>query len=183
MRILFDVDGVMADFTPAFTKVAARQGKIPAPIESADQPDWHFDFPVDSVWDEIDNTYNWWMTLDPLVNEEEVWMVNKVAKEHGVLFITNRNKDGKGFPVATQTRLWLSCIGIDTRFVDVICTDDKAETAKKYEVDLAIDDKPNNIVALRDAGIKTIRRAWRYNNFMTGEWVPSVNEFIRQYVR
>lgn len=180
MRALIDIDGVLAEFTYPFLRVAKELGIVRWAHGTAEQSSWAFDFRVAPVWDTIDWTYNWWMTLPPLVSEDEVAQLNRLSKITGVYYITNRHSTA-GLSAEEQSYHWLRSIGIDVVSWQVIATKDKAATAADLDIDVALDDKVENLQALKNAGVAAVARRWKYNR----EWSPAVGslaEFMEGYL-
>ena len=178
MRVLVDLDGVMADFCLAFTNLAANTGLVDAPWSTSQQPTWRFDFHVDPVWRVANDRLNWWMSLEPLVTPTEVEALNKASLSHSIWYVTNRSY-GRGLPVETQSIEWLKSIGI--KFPLVAVSINKAETAQRLDLSVALEDKPDSLESLRNAGILAVARRWEYNK----DWEPSVGsvgEFIERYI-
>ena len=155
MRVGFDVDGVLANFTWAFSREAHILDPLIPIIGNSAQETWRFPWSnrfYDKVWDEVDNTYNWWMGLEPLVTQEEINAINFLINNHDVFFITNRKRT-KGYSAETQTRLWLQSIGILADHATVIATNSsKGLLCSALDLETFIDDKPKNVEdILRDS--------------------------------
>ena len=183
--VAFDMDGVITDFTLAFTTEAMRLGLVEKPWSCAEQPEWKFDFPVASVWKSIDQTAWWWTNeMRSLITRYETGLINRVISKHAVYFLTNRSAP-VGMPSAqAQTSKWLDQIGIDTHLCDVIATppDTKALFAKQLGVTVAIEDKPDNINQYAGVDIPCYIRTWQYNKDI-GESIQhagSITEFIEK---
>ena len=176
MKIGIDIDGVMADFTKTFTSLAVSLGLTDKVTHQAIQPTWHFDFPMSPVWDVIDETYNWWMTLPPLIKRGEIENLNRVVAAHDVYFITSR-KNSNGFTAAKQTDLWLQSIGVHTHHAHVITSDNKGALCAALGITDMLDDNVPNLNDLRAHGITAWCRSWLYNK---GEELPcgSVDDFL-----
>mgnify|MGYP001606332982 CR=1 FL=1 len=172
-RVAIDIDGVMADFCGGFTEVAVSLGIIPHGWKTSQQVKWDFDFPVHKVWEELSgNRMNWWMRLMPLVNDEEIDIINDLIRNHDVFFVTNRTPV-RGLASNDQTRLWLEGIGLRTERVFV--TDDKAYVCKLFNIEYVLEDKPANLQAIEEAGIPHVyARRWDYNK----QWEPYVENLV-----
>src|SRR3990167_10651921 len=177
MNIAIDIDGVLANFTTAYTKVAVELGLLAAPISPYDQSTWRFDFPADPVWREIDQRWNWWMTLEPIVSNYEVSIINMLISFNNVYFLTNRRSGKMGLSAKTQSEYWLGGVGIDIPHAQVIPCESKGELAKALGVTLAIDDKPENIFDIRTKGIDCVVRRWKYNEHVADPVVYDIEEF------
>lgn len=92
--ISFDLDGVLANFTRNFTRIANRLFKTPIG-DSHSQESWMFeDYPplgldkakCDEVWKVIKSSKDFWANLDPL-NPSIMFSIEKIKNK---IFITNR---------------------------------------------------------------------------------------------
>ena len=173
MRVMIDIDGVLADFIYGFTALAAHLGLVERPWSTPDQPTWKFSFPVDAVWREVDAHPEWWLSLPALVIDAEVEALNEACEFHTIWYMTNRRG------ALDQTVSWLKRIGIAHPLV--MATVNKADAAYRMGLQVALEDKPENLEQLRAAGINTVARHWAYN----ADWEPSVDSlggFIERYL-
>src|SRR6185295_10886293 len=121
-RVAIDVDGVVADFTTAYSTAAlvlgypgAREMSTPE-VETWDWPKQQFGWTEkmeEDLWKFVKSQYNWWMTLTPHIKPHEVEMLNAAIKLHDIYFITNRPRT-KGLSAEVQTRHWLDSVGVHT---------------------------------------------------------------------
>ena len=183
LKVLFDVDGVLADFTLAFTSLAKELGIIKHSWKQSEQITWDLPFHVDPVWREVNQRMNWWMTLEPLIGIEEIDLINRAIYEHEVFFITNRHDPDRGLSVEAQTMHWLDSVGVDVGSAEVFRTDDKAKLATNLHLDLGIDDNLANLLNLSKVpGFTPVALTWPYNKDFTGCRVSSVSQFISSYL-
>jgi len=135
--IMFDVDGVLADFASAFT----QQCKVPR-ITSNNQQAWDFpEIPKNiqsDAWSVIRHSTDWWMHLLPLVPSDVFWQIDELADRNQLLFVTSRVGIGPQF----QTETWLRHMGIQNPHV--IVSKRKGDIAKAVDADYSIDDKAEN---------------------------------------
>lgn len=110
MKVAFDVDGVLADFTGAFTKVInSLYGKYTLP-EGYVPKDWHWTdvLTLDmekAGFEEIKKLPDFWRSLAPF--GEALTAVDKVSRsEHDVIFLTAR-ASSCGESITIQARKWL----------------------------------------------------------------------------
>jgi hypothetical protein len=146
--ILFDVDGVLADFIYGFTRTAMVEFGTPI-IGTYEQETWA-DIAgldkkqIDYVWKRIKTDPNWWSFLPALVSEEVFRRINKLHDTHQVVFCTHREQ---GTPNCQwQTVTWLQLHGIMRP--TVIVSKRKGDVAKAIDADFAIDDKPENVACI-----------------------------------
>ena len=183
MRVQIDVDGVLADFTLAFTHLAAEWELTDYSWPTTEQDSWDFNFDTEFVWKVVKDSYNWWMLLVPLVTPEEVNKLNEVIEKHDVYFVTNRPST-KGLSAEMQTRYWLSSIGVLVDHASVIATKvgTKGKLAAALNIDIAIDDKPENIMEISAENITCVVRAWKYNEKLPHKRVYSLKQFLEEYL-
>ena len=140
--IMFDVDGVLADFSYAFTKECG----IFTPVAGPEQQAW--DFPEiprevqNEVWKRIKASRDWWLNLPSLVSADVFWKIDELVSDHQLVFVTSR----VGIAPQLQTELWLHHYGIQNPCV--VVSKRKAEIAKAIDADYSIDDKPENVACV-----------------------------------
>lgn len=179
---VFDVDGVLADFTLAFLSLCNRY--YGTPVHSiGQQPTWlyaHTEGGLDPerekvLWDYIKKSPGWWLTLNPLVTPGDIHDMHAVAREHDVMYLTSRIGKHPG----RQTTAWLR--QFDFPEAPVIVNNAKHEFLEEYNREgrvRIIEDRPDNIIALQDAGVWTATRDWPYNRCIEADHrVGSVSEF------
>ena len=144
--IMFDVDGVLADFQLAFYE-EARALDSTVDISCANHGAYWHDFEtisketVDKTWEKIQHTPGWWMKLKPLVDSSVFKRINAIHLEHTFYFVTSRVVAGQ-MPVQLQTKSWLQGHGIYAPCV--ITSSRKGEVAKAVNADFSIEDKWEN---------------------------------------
>jgi hypothetical protein len=148
--VSFDVDGVLADFTRGFTRIAHELFGTPVGDHSY-QPTWMFEeFPalgltkpmVKEVWDVIKTHSHFWAKLDPL----NVSVMNLINKIDNAVYITNR----PGIHTGWQTVMFLRKWGVNA-FGRVYVAADKPSMMRKLNVVAHIDDWEVNVKATRAA--------------------------------
>lgn len=167
MRLLIDIDGVLAEFTTSFSKIAAELGLVEAPFGSSDVEQWQW-IPKESegqVWDVVKSSYNWWMSLEPLIGPQEVTLLNDMIDKHDVYFVTSRPRT-KGLSAEKQSEYWLSGIGVNTDKASVIATKTgtKGALASALNIDIGWDDHLQNLADLHKHGVIAVARPWKYND-------------------
>jgi hypothetical protein len=162
VRIGFDMDGVLADFSTAFRDVEKKLfgsvSALPAeaPEVEARQEEDAARPPVapgsspresrrrrDAVWKVIQETPDFWMTLKPH-DPFAVQRIHEMMLRHGleVFFITQRPIT-VGQTVQRQTQLWLRHHGFDLPSVLVI-SGSRGAAAGALRLDYHVDDSPQN---------------------------------------
>lgn len=179
--VVFDLDGVLADFVPAFTRVAVEVGQADEVTTGDDHPNWNFPFHVDPVWEQVDRMYAFWENLAPLTTEEDMEYIHALAEEAHILYVTGRRGDLAS--TANQTHRWLK----DNDFPSgpVFFAPPKSD---KVEIILpnaeqligVLDDKPSVLEVLGAAGVPVVARDWPYNRHVSVPRVPSVAEFVKR---
>jgi hypothetical protein len=172
LRIGFDMDGVLADFSSAFkaygTKLFGPVEPPPSPFTGVrrlpgDQPETEEARQAvaelearnrvasaqalrrreDKIWQAIESTPNFWMTLKP-IDDGAVRRIHRLTLEHHweVFFITQRPFT-EGDTVQRQTQHWLVEQGFDLPSVLVI-SGSRGAAAKAIRLDYHVDDSPQN---------------------------------------
>lgn len=147
--ILFDIDGVLADWVWGFTNLLhERISGLIEPVHTGEQFDWnltHIDKAyMNAGWNLVQEIPWWWRNLDPLATEAEFKRIANLNLNNRVYFPTAR---AEGTPhVLRQTRQWLEIMGIVNP--SVVITKKKGEFANLVQADFAIDDKPENVACI-----------------------------------
>lgn len=156
MVIGLDIDGCFADFVSSYADLCeARSGKPVSKVatcwnwvsdtEGVSQAD------VSAVWQDIKSDPYWWACLGSLPEAEEALiLLNYFAGDHDLYFITNRPAGAKFY-----TEEWLRRFGLD--HPTVILAVDKGLVAAALGLDVYLDDKAENVTAVRDALPSTSR--------------------------
>lgn len=184
--VAFDIDGVLADWTFAFTLLASSRYRMEAistgcmlryagiPLSTSEKAE---------VWRETERTIGWWKSLTPLASPGDIHAMRVLAKQRRVMYISNRHNTDS---LRDQTLLWLK--DYDFPQGDLILTRDKPTTINAltnsgylpYPKMLGIiEDSPYNLEAFRQAGLPAFVRDWPYNrdSAPTLPRVSSVAEF------
>ena len=158
----FDIDGVLADFNSGMRREIQRETGIVIPPDAMTHWNWPGDYLTDAeltrVWTRIHSSPDFWSLLDPY---EGTWEVLKgLAKDRltgdEIYFLSDR----MGVNAKLQTELWLVRNGMICP--TVILTGDKAGAAEWLKLDTYVDDKPENVEAVRAKGIEAelVIRPW-----------------------
>lgn len=145
--IMFDVDGVLADFIAGFTKLANEWYGTPVYTSNVYNGDWNFTTflnktKADRLWSVIKTDATWWETLPPLQSSEIFSRIWKLQKRATVVFCTHRF----GNHAQRQTQRWLERNGL--AMPAVVLSKRKGDVARSLDVDFAIDDKPENAACI-----------------------------------
>lgn len=147
--IVFDIDGVLADWSTGFSHLARTlfpwaDPQVPI-VSHYERQSWD-DYPgmtpdmVKANWNHVHTHPSFWATLPSLMTDKEgQGIFSLIDKGHRVYFATNRNTEG----ALEATRDWLGRrIGCD---VNIIITHRKGEFCKVVDADYSIDDKSENV--------------------------------------
>lgn len=144
--VLFDVDGVLADFCYGFTAEAGL-----TPWSHTEQQTWEFPETTFSLarqqatWLRVRNTAGWWANLKCL-DERDMKALSDFNNGNPfvqIVFATHR----EGTPNAqVQTNVWLSRYLVNQS--NVVLTKRKGDIAKAINADYAIDDKAENAACI-----------------------------------
>ena len=150
MRIGFDIDGVLANFTDAYAELLTKETGIEFPLFSKEWPTvWYWDRAAGitkdvekKVWGKI-TTSDFWGQLHAMDGALDVLSTLSDRKLAGdlVYFITSRpGRDAKSL-----TEYWLRMHGFDNPTVLIVDSDEaKGLLAKGLKLDVFVDDKPEN---------------------------------------
>ena len=188
--IVFDVDGVLANFTLGFTQRAAQIDARVMVRSSEEQLEWDFrDFPPGveaATWRSVQQDPCFWALLyaHPGATLDVFDTIQELSVVRPVYFATNR----VGIGAHTQTERWLSRYGI--RNPTVIVTRRKGEFCNVVDAAACIDDKAGNAVyvAYECPNTRSYLLNTQYNRFdhrvLGGKVirVKSVSEFLKQAV-
>jgi hypothetical protein len=141
--VMFDVDGVLAEFILGFTTLAHDMFPDVPITTTPEQPKWD-GFPgmtreqVNLVWREIEKSNKFWAELPALpIPHGDICDLQLRAQ---VYFVTNR----KGLNVVEQTKRWLWNNGIECP--DVMAAGLKGEIARGLNANYMLDDKAGNVL-------------------------------------
>jgi hypothetical protein len=189
--IAFDIDGVLANFTRGFTRIAHQLYGTPVG-DTESQQTWNFEeFPelrLDKVkaafdgpvWTAVKTSPDFWARLDPK-NPSVMPRINRIANK---VFITNR----PGINTKEQSIQFLETWGIENPRVIVVDGHNKGDIAIHENVVAVIDDLYKNVVDIHKAvaNCYTALLYCAYNKVHHDEWlhhhcgdvVLSVDQFI-----
>ncbi len=199
--VVLDIDGVLADFTLGFLRLAAEvTGMEPEALRikgSVEQNTWQFrddyDNPgfskrnEDDVWDVIRESETFWVDMPSLTTEADDEALRVLAEQFDIVYVTDRNV---GVDPVGQTVMWL----VDQELPNPYHVLSRRVTRqKKWEIvkDLCpiavLEDSPKNLPQLVKlnvepwmlADINIFRMVRRYNPCCPGIPIYTVAEFCR----
>jgi 5'(3')-deoxyribonucleotidase len=153
--IVFDIDGVLADFIAGFMRVAKEVvGRDLPYVDTLTHEHWD-SFPgltdeeVAGTWEYIRKYqgYEFWRTLTPIALYAEFMSIAALmleGEEYRVYFATNRQTPDA---LAASTRWLAGQLSEDVLFlrVHVVITKRKGEFCRAVDADYYIDDKSENV--------------------------------------
>lgn len=173
--IAFDIDGVLANFTRGFLRIAHRLFGTPHG-DTFTQENWAIeeysplgltkeqtDFNNGPIWKEVKSSPDFWATLDP-INPSAMSRINRIQNK---IFITDR----PGINTKEQSAFFLQSWGIEDPIV--IVGSKKGPIAAEQNVVAVIDDRYSNVVDIKNA-VPTCYSALLYcpyNTMYHREWV------------
>jgi hypothetical protein len=167
--VIFDVDGVLADFTAGFTALASGMFPEFTPTRATDQATYHWQGldkkQVNEVWRAIDKTPGFWESLPPLVDDSVFSGIGRLVFSRPVYFVTARPDSAK-----IETERWIWGQGYYLENPTVITTKKKGEFAKAVGAGWCIEDKPSNasmVAWLTDGETKSYLLDRPYNRVST----------------
>lgn len=149
--VVFDVDGVLADFIYAFTTAGDRMFPGQYVVErSVDRKRWHgMSARTDQkIWDMIHEQPSWWKSLPAMVDDDTFERINRLCANDAVYFVTARHVSAK-----QPTEQWLREHGVKNP--TVVLSDKKGDVCAAVGATHAIDDKIGNAVAISYIARKT----------------------------
>lgn len=182
-----DIDGVLADFSIAFTQRLRAAGKLEHGIPCSAQKTWHFrdSLPItrkdeDAVWAEIDASRSFWRGLPVIATEGDILALHELVRKVRLVYMTGRIDHGNR--TYAQTKNWL----IRNRFPvgGLVMQGDKAQGVAMLggTVVGVLDDKPSALEALSAAGAPVTAMDRPYNSHVDVPRVASVAEWAAQVV-
>lgn len=178
MKIMFDVDGVLANFIEGFRAEYAHVHGRPFPL-SYDEIRWD-DLWDEKVWAGIKKSKGWWTMLTAIPERRVFRRISAMANRHDIYFVTAR----PGYHAKAQTETWLRMQGVEDP--TVVMSSKKGEIAKAIQADFSIEDKAGNatFIAYFSPNTRSYIIDRPYNQFdplMIGSKVVRIKE-IEQFL-
>ncbi|HET7266312.1 MAG TPA: hypothetical protein VFL28_16725 [bacterium] len=144
MRVVLDVDGVLADFILGFTTLANRMFGTPV-FTTLEQKSWDAYEGISAAQcalalEAAAASPAFWQDLPPIASPDELAHLASIAPAHDLYFVTNRFGNG----AKAQTETWLRRHGVSAP--TVILSEAKGEVARAVRADVLLDDKAGNAV-------------------------------------
>lgn len=146
IRVGFDMDGVIANFTKAFRETAAQ---LEGHADNRDRSDAAARAlaaeAMKRVWDHISRTAQWWLQLEPY-EPDQIQRLYRTSRERRweVYFMTTRPSSA-GETTQFQTQWWLETHGFAMPAVLTV-PGSRGDAANALKLDIAIDDRLTNCV-------------------------------------
>ena len=181
--VVFDMDGVCADFVRGFTNLLCNiQGQdLSGSYGTGAQLSWDFDVEkhvLDEAWDRVRASTTFWTTLDTLLTPAETNDLRHFARDYDVRYMTARI----GSTAREQTEKWLHHHGMLWGPV-IISPPSKLALCNALAPYAILDDKPSVITELLVGGHMCYTRDWPYNRGIQGPRVSSLTEFFTRVAR
>ena len=179
-HISFDLDGVLANFTRGFTRIAHRLFGTPVG-DGQSQESWYFedypqlgltkehcDFKNGPIWNEVRTSPRFWANLDPL-NPSVMMRIHSIKNK---IFITNR----LGVDPIRQSIDFLWRCGVDDPIV--LLAEKKGPVVVEYNVVAHVDDYYPNCTDIKAAApdCYVAMHYAPYNKQYHAEWIAAGNE-------
>lgn len=161
--VMFDVDGVLADFIAGFTKLGHElMPNLITPRTTLETKVWRAEPGDEKVWAAAVKSRSFWYDMPALVSDDECKSIAAIADEFDTYFVTARI----GLEAKRQTERWLDdLIGVSKP--TVVISPRKGEVAAALFATHAVDDKAGNavIISWLSRGTKSFVLDRQHNQF------------------
>lgn len=152
-RVVYDVDGVLANFAQSLIEKAIDMGLgSDFPASWLEIKEWFFSPRIPEVWSVIEHDIDFWLNIKPLDGSLDSMVVKPFA------YLTAR-------PIPSEiTSQWLVKNGFpNSQVFTVEPTGSKVALLKSLRADALVDDRLENCLEVRDSGILSIMFAQPHN--------------------
>lgn len=143
--LMIDLDGVLVDFSTAFTSLCKQFDPSVQVTSAMKQQNWDYTEINPSIvklaWQYVDKTPGWWTKPFALINQQELGLLNSLRQTNEVIFCTSRGSNVCD-PVSRQSIEWLEAVGIHKP--SVVISKNKGEIARAIKATHSIEDRPQN---------------------------------------
>lgn len=183
-RIIFDVDGCLADYTLGFTTLLNTLDSSPI-TKTIDQPTWHIGGNNPDVYNKacriVSESNDFWYNLESLVDQRIFDTIQGLTLNNDIYFVTARY----GRSAQHQTAMWLHDHGILNP--SVIVTPYKGNVALAVDATHMIDDRWINVCNTETKNPLTraflLKRKYNLddaNTLLPWNVVDSVHAFLKE---
>jgi len=175
--VICDLDGVLANFTQAFSALVAEKFGTPI-LSTPDVLTWHWEKQgfgpehFEYGWQRVEQIPNWWETLEPLATPEQFARINKAQRKLPIVFVTMRARSG-GDSTFHQSIRWLEAQGVHEPLV--IRESNKVRLAAVLNPARVIEDHPETAWGFAEAGIPVALIDWPYTEEVRHPYVTRCN--------
>ena len=177
VKIGIDIDGVLAEFVKPFSERANELFGKTEIISTHQVTEWDWLTGPENgltrheeqhLWSSLED--EWWYGLPSILSPGEQHRFQEVCKEQEVYAVTNRHRR-----LQRVTERWLASQGFHAQ---TVVTNNKPKELHLYEIGYFLDDRPDNVYELREAGIECHTRDWRYNWHVEGPRAYSLHQWL-----
>lgn len=163
-RIAVDICNTLADVNRELEK---RFGPVP-------DPNMYFHPSVKDIPNFFSDNLDVFLNAEPIKNS--IYELNILARFNHVVYITARPKTAY-----FVTKRWLQVNGYP--LCPIIFTRDKVKAAKKFGIEIAIDDSPYDIEEYLKSGIKVYIKKQSYNKAYPNRFEWGDNTFLKAGIK
>lgn len=175
--IAVDLDGVVANFTRAFSTQAFTLYPDAPIVDQRDATSWQWQKwymggskrgheVIEGTWDYINKNPQFWLTHEPLF-PHQMDTLRTMSREQPLVFVTRRGfKDDRTFHFTQQ---WLRMQDVPTPLLRTVRGgEEKEDFLQKMGIRVIIEDSPKYTPGLLAAGVSVVLLDWPYNQAVSG---------------